>query len=242
MACTECHTVNGSEKGNFITLDKAMHTVEISKQGKKAPSSCVSCHENQIKQRDCAGCHEQLIKRAREDEKWCAVCHTMTPAMSEKQLLDGINSKLSGTENEKLAVETAMARKQASYWSPMVAPYKVNIGSLSNKYEPCIFNHRHHVQSLMDRVKDNSLAGAFHTEDATMCVTCHHHSPPSKTPPKCGSCHGKDIDKAHPERPRLMAAFHLQCMSCHNDMKVARPRNTDCATCHKLRPEQGLSK
>lgn len=240
VACTTCHTVDGKAEGKFITLYKAMHNVKVGKKaGKTAegkPSSCVSCHIQRTSQRECAGCHTQLVKNARNNDKWCAVCHTITPSMTQAQLRAGIENKLPARQNEYLGAETAMERKQTQYWSPMTGPYKVNIDELSGKYEPCLFNHRHHVSSLMDRIKNSKLAGAFHTSPATICITCHHHSPASATPPKCSSCHSKTINPKHPERPVLMAAYHLQCMGCHKDMKVARPRNTDCETCHKLKP------
>lgn len=234
--CATCHTVQGSPKGGGITLYQAMHTEVIASPGPDKPSSCVSCHASRLKERDCAGCHTQLVKNPRDNAQWCTVCHAITPSMTIKQMQQGIENKLPESQNEKLAEETALARKQAKYWSPMVGPYKVEIGSLSKKYEPCVFNHRHHVADLMARIKDSKLAGAFHTNPATVCVTCHHNSPASAMPPKCSSCHSKNIDRDDPAMPNLMAAYHLQCMGCHTDMKIARPRNTDCATCHKLRP------
>ena len=48
--------------------------------------------------------------------------------------------------------------------------------------------------------------------------------------------HTKDIDPKNPNRPNLKAAYHLQCMGCHQGMNVGRPKNTDCTTCHKARP------
>ncbi len=242
IACTTCHTIEGSPEGGNITLERAMHAVKIAPRKDGTPSSCVSCHENTMKQRNCAGCHGQLVRNARESDKWCVVCHSITPRMTAQQLQAGIQGKLPDGVNEQLAAETAAARPHTKYWSPMVAPYKVEISALSGKYEPCVFNHRHHVADLMARVKNSELAQAFHNDPATMCVTCHHHSPASTTPPKCSSCHSIGIDKEHPGRPSLMAAYHLQCMNCHKDMNVARPRNTDCTTCHKLRPVQGASK
>lgn len=233
IACTECHTVQGSEKANFVTLERAMHAETIAKRPENTPNSCVSCHIKQTTQTQCAGCHGHLVRNARQKDSWCQVCHTITPNLTEKQLLQGIENKLSQNTNEKLATETVLARKQTKYWSSMLAPYKVKIDTIQNKYEPCMFNHRHHAFSLIDRIEKNQLAGAFHTEAGTVCVTCHHNSPQSATPPKCSSCHSATLDFLTPTRPNLMAAFHLQCMSCHKDMKVPRPRNTDCHTCHK---------
>lgn len=233
VACTECHTVQGSEKAKFVTLERAMHAEFIAKRKEDTPSSCVSCHIQRTQRRNCAGCHTRLVTNARKKDSWCNVCHTITPNMTGEQLKEGIAGKLPFSQNETLAEETALARKRTKYWSPLAGPYKVTIDTLENQYQPCIFNHRHHVISLMERIQKNPLGSTFHTEQATICMTCHHNSPPSQTPPKCSSCHSKTLDWLAVARPNLMAAFHLQCMNCHQDMKVARPRNSDCSTCHK---------
>lgn len=241
VACTTCHTIEGSKDSKFVTLQTAMHAVEITSQEKNKPSSCVSCHEKQLRQRECAGCHTRLVKNPRESDNWCRVCHTITPSMSVAQMQRGIENKLPERQNERLAAETALARNQADYWSPMVGPYKVYIDSLKGQYEACYFNHRRHVSVLMKKIRDNKLASAFHTDPATICVTCHHHAPATSRPSRCISCHNKAIDWTQPGRPALKGAFHLLCMSCHTDMKVARPRNTDCETCHKLVPVTAAS-
>lgn len=236
VACTNCHTVEGKAEGKFVTLERAMHAPRIAPRSGNTPASCVSCHTQQLRQRDCAGCHTTLVRDVR-DAGWCAVCHTMTPDMTRQQLEQGIAGTLPRRTDEKLAEATAEARVPVKYWSPESGPYKVTIDDLAGKYEPCVFNHKSHVISLMERIQGNALAGAFHTGPGTVCVTCHHNSPASTTPPACASCHTRTIDPANPQRPALMAAYHLQCMSCHKDMQVARPRNTDCTTCHKLRAQ-----
>lgn len=233
VACTNCHTVEGSAKAKFITLERAMHAEFIAKRDECTPSSCVSCHVQQTKFRDCAGCHGTLVRNARQKDTWCAVCHTVTPKMTAQQMQQGIQNKLPEAQNEAIAETTALARKQTAYWHETMGPYKVTIDVLSKDYGPCVFNHRHHVASMTARIQKNKLAGAFHTSPATVCVTCHHNTPPSATPPKCSSCHSTSVGWEATDKPNLKAAFHLQCMSCHADMKVARPRNTDCATCHK---------
>jgi cytochrome c553 len=52
-------------------------------------------------------------------------------------------------------------------------------------------------------------------------------------PPKCASCHGKTADMKLPDRPALKAAYHLQCMGCHERMKVDPVAKTDCTGCHE---------
>ena len=134
--------------------------------------------------------------------------------MTPEQLQKGINGTLLPGDNEALAAETVLAQKTVEPVSPMLAPYKVVIDALADKYEPSNFTHRRHLTSLMERIKDDKLAQAFHNKPEILCATCHHRSPLSLTPPKCGSCHTKEIDKANPGRPNLMAAYHLQCMGC----------------------------
>ncbi|MEG6503291.1 cytochrome c3 family protein, partial [Desulfovibrio sp. 1214_IL3152] len=237
VSCSTCHTVEGKAEGNYITLDRAMHATNIAKRAKgNTPVSCVSCHEQQTKERrECAGCH--AIVTPKRDEAWCATCHNITPSMTPEQMQKGINGTLLPGDNEALAAETVLARKPVEPVSPMLAPYKVVIDALADKYEPSNFTHRRHLTSLMERIKDDKLAQAFHNKPEILCATCHHRSPLSLTPPKCGSCHTKEIDKANPGRPNLMAAYHLQCMGCHKGMDVARPRDTDCTTCHKAAPK-----
>lgn len=243
VACTTCHTVEGTKESKGVTLERAMHSEIIAKRDGDTPSSCVSCHIAQTRQRECAGCHEQLVGNKRHG-RWCMVCHSITPNMTEEQFRKGIANNLSSNQNEALAVATEKARKTASYWPAMAAPYKVDIDSLaaSGKYLPVKFNHRHHVADMMARINGNELASVFHTNPGTMCVTCHHHTPATQTPPRCISCHDTKLNLEDAGRPRLMAAFHLQCMNCHTDMKVARPRNTDCENCHKPRPVQTAAK
>lgn len=236
VACTQCHTVQGKEDAKFVTLYEAMHKPVIRQRNEYTPSSCVSCHDKELRQRQCSGCHTQLVTDARKSDKWCNVCHTITPSMTVADMEKGIENKLGARKNENLASETALARKTTQYWSPMKGPYKVEINTLAGQYEPCLFNHRHHVQSMLKGIENNKLAGNFHTDPATVCVTCHHNSPPSATPPKCVSCHTTTIDWHNPGKPSLMPAFHLLCMNCHKDMSVGRPRNTDCTTCHKQKP------
>ncbi len=237
VSCTTCHTVEGKAEGNFVTLERAMHATDIARRDKgNTPQSCVSCHEQQLRQRQCAGCHA-LVKPAR-NAAWCAVCHTGAPSMSSQQMQQGMAGKLPQAQNEALAAEVALAKKPVEYLTGLQAPYKVVIDALAEQYEPRVFTHRRHVSSLMERISDDKLAQAFHTRPETLCSTCHHNSPLSATPPKCGNCHTTNIDPKNPTRPTLKAAYHLQCMGCHKAMKVGRPLNTDCTTCHKQRAPQ----
>jgi hypothetical protein len=116
-------------------------------------------------------------------------------------------------------------------------PETVVIKELSDKYLAVEMPHRQHVTSLMKGMKDNQLAGYFHSDAGTVCQGCHHNSPLSKSPPSCVSCHAKSVGQAvfdprDANRPGLLAAYHGQCMSCHKAMAV-KPAATACLECHK---------
>ena len=161
--------------------------------------------------------------------------------MTPEQYQLGVAGKLSAEDRVALAEATIAERKPVDYLAPEACPYKVEIGSLSDKFEPNLFNHRRHVSSLMKRIEGDNLAKAFHSEPEILCATCHHRSPLSATPPTCGSCHSAKIDPRVPERPTLKAAYHLQCMGCHDGMDVARPLDTSCASCHKPRATENAN-
>ncbi len=238
VACSSCHTVEGTEEGNFITLERAMHADSIAKRSGDAatPASCVSCHTQNLERRECAGCHTILPTPPRA-EAYCASCHDVTPKMTQEQFMQGVKGELSAEENLELATETVFMREQtkAVPLNGHKIPQKVVIDGLSNEYEGNIFNHQRHYTSLLKRVGEDKLAAEFHNNPLALCSACHHQSPVSATPPKCVTCHSPKIDPTQPERPALKAAYHLQCMSCHDAMKVARPQNTSCTTCHKVR-------
>lgn len=238
VPCTTCHTVEGKKDGNFVTLDRAMHAtdIELRKNG-PTPQSCVSCHEKIYSQRkECAGCHA-LVKPTRNSD-WCAVCHVDIPTMSKAQFAKGAAGTLNPHENAALAQAAISAKKSVTYADPKRMNYKVVIDSLVDKYEPNTFNHARHIVSVERKIKKSELAKAFHSTPEILCQTCHHHSPASLNPPKCISCHTPTIDKMHPGRPTLKAAYHLQCIGCHDGMQVKRPRKNDCTGCHKLRVAQ----
>ena len=150
-------------------------------------------------------------------------------------MIRGSQGKLSSKENEALATETVLARKAAKPMSSNDIPYNVKIDVLSDEFEGNNFNHARHYNSLVKRIGDDKLAAAFHTSPTALCGACHHRSPSSATPPKCGNCHSPTANPKDLGRPTLKAAYHLQCMGCHDGMKVSRPQNTSCTTCHKER-------
>ncbi len=117
-------------------------------------------------------------------------------------------------------------------------PEEVEIDSLANLYEAVVFDHAMHVDA---------------TEN---CSECHHHTTGTGvTDEYCAKCHKGDVEMDsvscqdchsadpvspenlhtpssdyayHDDKPKLKAAYHLNCLGCHNE--VDGP--TGCEDCH----------
>lgn len=82
-------------------------------------------------------------------------------------------------------------------------------------YKPVKFMHSKHAAVVKD------------------CSACHHYrpeDPKADETTRCSACHQESFDPDHPERPGLKAAYHLQCMGCHDTMDKGP---TDCTGCHR---------
>jgi len=112
------------------------------------------------------------------------------------------------------------------------------LDSLSRIYEPVTFPHE------------------MHTEIAESCSTCHHqhghiagvpacrrcHQLPPEIFKKslnlasmapCRKCHPAAINIEEPGTPTLQAAYHLQCLSCHEEADRLKGHPENCtAVCH----------
>jgi hypothetical protein len=219
-ACSECHTLAGKKEGKGVKLEQSMHLGGTT-------SSCIGCHSAKQAEPQCAGCHALMSPVRKASDETCKACHM--PSTLENAALP---------KDPKDAAE--LADKMLAGRKPTVAtldekdiPEIVTIKALADKYKSVEMPHRKIVQKLADNIKDNRLANYFHTDPATLCQGCHHNSPLAKKPPQCGSCHGLPFDDRNPFRPGLMAAYHQQCMGCHDEMGIQKPDNRDCIACHK---------
>ncbi len=215
-ACVTCHTPAGAKEGKFVTLSTAMHRAE-------SKASCVGCHDTVQSEARCAGCHRTLPAASNPDLAGCASCHVPRPATASPPL-----------DDKAIAAQLLAARQPVTGTFPDAdIPETVLIKTVSKKYEPVKMPHRQMVKTMVGGLKDSKLAAYFHREPGTICQSCHHHSPAAKKPPACASCHAQPFDAKNPGKPGLMAAYHLQCMGCHENMKIERPVATHCTGCHK---------
>ena len=156
----------------------------------------------------------------------CGTCHTTPPTGS------AVLSKVLKDSTIATALLSSRTPVTATY-SQEDIPEKVVIKALAKEYESVELPHRKIINTLLNNIKDNKLAGYFHRENGTICQGCHHNSPTPKKPPGCSSCHGLPFDENNILRPGLKAAYHRQCMECHEVMGIEKPVATDCTGCHR---------
>lgn len=83
-----------------------------------------------------------------------------------------------------------------------------------DRYAPVRFNHRKH-------------AGVMQGD----CLVCHHArpaDPQASDTTKCSACHQDSFNPTVPDRPGLKAAYHRQCLECHQKRQAGPTGCTDC--------------
>ncbi|MBW2440502.1 MAG: cytochrome C [Deltaproteobacteria bacterium] len=217
--CQQCHSLQGNKDGDGVTLEQAMHRPNVDQ-------SCIGCHESRQAQPACAGCHISFEIKQPRGTASCANCHSVP-----KSQIIGVVQK----DEEKMMASRALGQRDAitQTYTDEDIPETVSINTLSDKYEPVKLPHRKIVQTMVKKIENNQLANFFHYEKGTVCQGCHHNSPAAKTPPKCISCHSKPFNAKDPFKPGLVAAYHRQCMECHEVMGIAKPVSTNCTACHQ---------
>ena len=223
QSCATCHTVQGTKEGKQVKLAQAMHQNDTDR-------SCIGCHEQQQSKPACIGCHSSISKGSSlASESSCKSCHM-------DSLADNPYPVEGSPESKTAAADLLMSRiPKTETISVDQIPETVTIKVLAKEYEEALLPHRKIVQSLARGMKGNGLAGYFHTDPATLCQGCHHNSPVSAKPPQCGSCHGRSSEALNLTRPGLMAAYHQQCIQCHDKMGLEKPASRECTACHAKR-------
>lgn len=220
-ACKECHTIVGNPDGGNVNLAAAYHAISSER-------SCSGCHAVKQAAKDCNGCHHALMPvdaRTKEPkQKTCAICHS-----GKRELLPATKLTVAGLDTEKVKKE-------------------VEVKILEKEYEPSKFPHLKIIEKLVKISNDDKLGSYFHRDLQTLCEGCHHQSRAEAEarkdePPYCRNCHSIAFDPLRFNRPRLLAAYHRQCIQCHEKMELEKPK--ECKECHKekeVRPRDILSK
>ncbi len=225
-ACKECHDLMGNPNGKWINAANAYHDIFSEK-------SCAGCHGVKKKEKDCAGCHHAILPMNLETngpkKDTCSRCHT-----GKKEGLPS-PQKLSIAELEK-ELDKEKVKKE------------VEVKVLEKEYKLAKFPHFKMIEKLVKISNDSKMGTFFHAKMQTICEGCHHQSraeaeAKKNTPPLCRNCHSRSFDPLHLNRPRLLAAYHRQCIGCHVEMKLEKPK--ECKECHEekaVRPTDILSK
>lgn len=211
--CKECHTLTGNLDGKWINTVNAYHDPFSEK-------SCAGCHNVEKSDKKCAGCHHAILPMNLESKgpkkETCARCHTgkkeglpMPAALS-----------VAGLDTEKVKKE-------------------VEVKVLEREYEPSKFPHLKIIEELVKISNDSEMGRYFHAEMQTICDGCHHQSraeaeAKKDTPPYCRNCHSVTFDRQNRNKPKLVAAYHNQCIGCHEKMELEKGRK--CEECHKEKP------
>jgi len=212
-ACKDCHTLAGSDLGEGINLQRAMHDLS-------SDHSCVGCHEKKKSEMECSGCHS-LMEQGRLSEYACTVCHTgpsPTDLASDKSRYHSLDDFKPEPQSVKMS------------FSDDDIPDTTMIGILSDKYEPVSMLHKKHIERLMTNIEGSKLAKHFHRNENVICQGCHHHSPVGEKPPLCKNCHNIQFDETDLSKQRLKGAYHQQCFGCHKNMEIEQI--SDCVKCH----------
>jgi hypothetical protein len=221
-ACKECHNLTGNPNGKWVNAANAYHDIFSEK-------SCAGCHGIKKKEKDCAGCHNALLQMDLETKgpkkEICSRCHTgKKEGLPSPQKLS-----IAGLDKEKVKKE-------------------VEIKILEKEFKTAKFPHLKIIEKLVKISNDSKMGTYFHAKLQTICEGCHHQSraeaeAKKDTPPYCRNCHSISFDPLHLNRPRLLAAYHRQCIDCHKKMELKKPK--ECKECHEekaVRPVDILSK
>ena len=210
-ACKDCHSLTGKSEGDGITVAQAYHRVS-------SQHSCVGCHAARTAEPECAGCHSLLTPPP--GDAACARCHNGPPA---------------GTATADLPAAPAAAVATPLPQTSDDFPENLTIDVLVADYAASEFPHQQMVAALFEHVSASPLATRFHGTTEALCSGCHHQSPIGARPPPCRSCHADTAEPGN-DKPGLRAAYHRQCIGCHQQMGI---KEVGCVDCHAVANKEG---
>jgi Ni/Fe-hydrogenase subunit HybB-like protein len=130
------------------------------------------------------------------------------------------------------------------------------LNQVADYYEPVRFSHRshdvaaggdcgvcHHRVSFAAEDRTGQDLAQMHQEMDVLlggaCSNCHEDLGTTTFQP-CADCHREPVEPDDPTRPGLKAAYHRQCLGCHERTLAGAAAPTDCRSCHRpLVPDHG---
>jgi len=204
QACNVCHTPEGIEEGDNITLAESYHS-------ESSTFACIGCHENEKKKPNCAGCHN-LLKTGLVKSS-CATCHN-----GSLDNLDKNEPKKDLTElfPDDIKKEMEIDIIKDEYELSKFPHDKIVLKLAQISDNSTLASYFHTDQMTL-------CAGCHHLTPMTK----------KSTLPQCRTCHTVRKDPIG-AIPALLGAYHQQCLGCHKKMEGAEEEMPqDCAGCHK---------
>ena len=202
--CQNCHTVEGIEKGGWVTLAEAHHDVS-------SGHSCVGCHEIQKKKADCAGCHQNMPRGLLLST--CTGCHNGSLEQLDKVV------DLPAPEElipDDVQAEMEIAKIENEY-CPSAFPHLAIAQRLTHISNKSTLARHFHTDKMTMCKGCHHLAPLDGKTGIPPCSTCHT----ARDEPTSGT-------------PTLLGAYHQQCLGCHKQMDPTEQEfPQDCAGCHE---------
>lgn len=98
-------------------------------------------------------------------------------------------------------------------------PEFIVLDKLEKLYDPVLFSHKIHAEMA-------NMSGG--------CVSCHHFTPTNQSHPPCKECHAVEVIHENLNQPCLKAAYHRQCIACHQDWSG----EANCEKCHVMKEKK----
>jgi hypothetical protein len=207
--CIDCHTVQGSEKGAWITLAEAHHKVS-------SPLSCVGCHEAEKSKPDCAGCHQFLPRGLVQDG--CSGCHSGS--------LDGLQKPAKLPPPETLIPENVHDKFEIGRIKEAYEPAGMPHLAIARKLTE--ISNRSTLASYFHRERMTVCAGCHHLGPLEAKASL----------PSCATCHTARREPGS-GTPTLLGAHHQRCLGCHHRMDPGgRAMPQTCTGCHAEKSSQ----
>ncbi len=118
------------------------------------------------------------------------------------------------TKGDPCLVECPRESMVADIHSSKEGPDVVVIDEMSENYGGVVFSHKMHSQM---------------SEMSTGCTGCHHYNT-SGSIMNCRKCHESTRERENVSLPDLKAAYHRQCMTCHQQWSGVNNCNSQCHT------------
>jgi len=161
-------------------------------------------------------------KTASRDQKWQLPQHSHGKLLAEKKIDCKTCHDCEYPTRQKPCLVKCPRTESSIYHPPSEAPEVLVLDELSDRFGSVILSHRQHAQM---------------SEMGAGCTGCHHYN---TTGPvlNCKKCHERTRKRENITVPDLVAAYHRQCMPCHQQWG----RTADCGSCHLPLGTAGMKK